>query len=140
MASGKRASMREGPLAALFRRTEEDATESGGEGRPAGREGEETPERREGTPAARGDRPPEPATAAAREREGAGEPEPPAPPEAGATPERSTVPTPRERLRHAFASDIPDNVMDATTAAGTRTAPTAPEPTDAYARPGAEVY
>ncbi|MEY2534868.1 MAG: hypothetical protein QOF29_2778, partial [bacterium] len=29
MASGKRASMREGPLAALFRRTDEDAPEPG---------------------------------------------------------------------------------------------------------------
>ena len=66
MASGKRASMREGPLAALFRRTEEEGTEPGGEGRPADREGEETPERREGAPEANTDRPPEPATAAAQ--------------------------------------------------------------------------
>src|SRR5437879_5657675 len=53
MASGKRASMREGPLAALFRRTEEEGTEPGGEDRPAGREGEDTQERRVGAPVIR---------------------------------------------------------------------------------------
>ena len=69
MGSGKRASMREGPLAALFRRTDE--------GREAA------------APAA--------------------EPEAPAP-EATAPPAPRT-PTPQERLRHAFSSDLPDNMM-----------------------------
>ena len=135
MASGKRASMREGPLAALFRRTEEDGLEPGGERRPEEAEGEK---KRERTPEASAERPPEPATAAAREREGAGE----APAEAEQTPERSPVPSPRERLRHAFSADIPENVLDpaaATEARGAQ-APTAPELPDAYARPGAEVY
>jgi cell division protein FtsZ len=61
MGSGKRASMREGPLAALFRRTDE--------AQPA-------PDER-----------------------------------ASAEPERPRLPTPQERLRHAFSSDVPENVM-----------------------------
>jgi cell division protein FtsZ len=58
MGSGKRASMREGPLAALFTKTDE----------------------------------PEPAPRASR-----GEPE--------------RAPSPQERLRHAFSSDLPENIM-----------------------------
>ncbi len=71
MGSGKRASMREGPLAALFRKTETEGL--GPEAAPA----------------------PEPAPVA--------EPvaEQPAP----------RVPTPQERLRHAFSSDLPENMM-----------------------------
>src|SRR5689334_24639375 len=68
MASGKRASMREGPLAALFRRTDE-AVE-----------------------------PAEPA-------------EPPRQPEAEQPPPTPRTPTPQERLRHAFSSDLPENMM-----------------------------
>jgi len=71
--AGKRASMREGPLAALFRKTEADGLEPQGEERAA------TPP--PPTP------PPEPDTDAPR------------------------VPTPQERLRHAFSSDLPDNLM-----------------------------
>jgi cell division protein FtsZ len=68
MGSGKRASMREGPLAALFRKTETEGVE-----------------------------PREPSAA------------PPAqPPERAAAPR---TPTPQERLRHAFSSDVPDDVM-----------------------------
>jgi cell division protein FtsZ len=79
MASGKRASMREGPLAALFRKTEVDGLQPGAEA-PA-----EPPE----TPAEEG---------------------PPAvsPPPAAPQPR---VPTPQERLRHAFSSDLPENMM-----------------------------
>jgi cell division protein FtsZ len=65
--------MREGPLAALFRKTEE---------------GQE---------------------AAAAERKPAPEPPAPAPePEPQAVPR---TPTPQERLRHAFSSDLPENMM-----------------------------
>jgi cell division protein FtsZ len=76
MASGKRASMREGPLAALFRRTEE-GQETGHAAPPA---------------------------------------EPPAEPQAEQRPEAEErpaprTPTPQERLRHAFSSDLPDNIM-----------------------------
>ncbi|MEA2388495.1 MAG: hypothetical protein QOG41_1268, partial [Thermoleophilaceae bacterium] len=66
MASGKRASMREGPLAALFRKTEEEGLEdrpaqrgderarsegSGPERSDAGETGAERPRRREPDPA-----------------------------------------------------------------------------------------
>jgi cell division protein FtsZ len=73
MASGKRASMREGPLAALFRKTEE---------------GQE---------------------AAAAERKAP--PEPPAPAPEPDPPAAPRTPTPQERLRHAFSSDLPENMM-----------------------------
>src|SRR3954451_190056 len=84
MASGKRASMREGPLSALFRKTEDDGLEDVAE--PA-------------DPVAARQAPPpeEPAR-----------PEPPAAPPAPAEPR---VPTPQERLRHAFSSELPENMM-----------------------------
>jgi cell division protein FtsZ len=87
MASGKRASMREGPLAALFRKTETD-----------GVQGEPAPP------------PPEPRAAASPPPR----PQPPAEPAA----QEQRVPTPQERLRHAFSSDLPENMM----------APPAPSP------------
>jgi cell division protein FtsZ len=67
--AGKRASMREGPLAALFRKTETEGLEDSPEG-------------------------------AVREA-----------PEPGAATEPRKVPSPQERLRHAFSSDLPDNLM-----------------------------
>ena len=70
MAGSKRASMREGPLAALFRKTETDGLEDSSE--PVERE----------TPAA-----------------------------ADAADESPRIPSPQERLRHAFSSDLPDNLM-----------------------------
>src|SRR5918997_711629 len=82
MASGKRASMREGPLAALFRKTETEGLE-------------------------------EPQSAAAAPLSGP-EPAPPAPPAAPRAQEPAQeprVPTPQERLRHAFSSDLPENMM-----------------------------
>jgi cell division protein FtsZ len=69
MASGKRASMREGPLAALFRRTDEADPAA-----PAEPPRQETPEVEEERAAPR-------------------------------------TPTPQERLRHAFSSDLPENMM-----------------------------
>jgi cell division protein FtsZ len=122
MASGKRASMREGPLSALFRRTEEAAKDAE-KGDPASREVPEPT-----TPAARERREPEPPperheppAAPPRQRR---EPEqPPHPretgyphPSLGAHPdplvaEEPSVPTPQERLRHAFSTDIPDDIM-----------------------------
>jgi cell division protein FtsZ len=68
MGSGKRASMREGPLAALFRKTETDGLEA---------------------PKAASDRP--------------AAPEPELPPRA--------TPTPQERLRNAFSSEVPGDMM-----------------------------
>jgi cell division protein FtsZ len=104
--------MREGPLAALFRKTAEDA--------PGAKKEEEAP----------------------REREQAVEPNPPAPaaeqpaaeavtPAAPAEPaEDPHIPSPQERLRQAFSSDIPESLME-------RPAPEAPRApaADPYARP-----
>jgi cell division protein FtsZ len=87
MANVKRASMREGPLAALFRKTDEASEESA----PP-----PPPER------SRESGPPHPALNApteTREQQDARE-------------EPAEIPTPRERLRHAFSSEIPENVMD----------------------------
>jgi cell division protein FtsZ len=89
MANAKRASMREGPLAALFRKTDEEAEQDSGGPKPP-----EQP-RESGAP-----HPALSASAKARE-EHEDEHDAAAP-----------VPTPRERLRHAFSSQIPENVMD----------------------------
>ncbi len=107
MGSGKRASMREGPLAALFRKTETEGL---------------------------GDTPPPPAQTPA-----ASAPAPvPAPaPIPAPVPEAPRVPTPQERLRHAFSADIPANVMEAPAPVPVAVAPEpAPAPVDAYARSG----
>src|SRR3954469_13257469 len=75
MPGKQRASMREGPLPPLFRKTEteglEDAPGTSSEERPAA----------------------------------------PSPRRATAEQEAPRVPSPQERLRHAFSSDLPDNVM-----------------------------
>jgi cell division protein FtsZ len=156
MASGKRASMREGPLAALFRKTEEaaqdaeaagQAAESGAREPRASRSGPLTTARREepaaesppgadeprageSLPAAAGQRAETPRARAdgsqAGDREAAASAPPPStaaaqrarphpslhdvsPPEE--EPERR-VPSPQERLRHAFSADIPENILE----------------------------
>jgi cell division protein FtsZ len=91
--------MREGPLAALFRKTSEDLPEEG--------EKRAKPRR-----AASGER----KTAARGQSERAPEREP-----------EARVPTPQERLRHAFAADIPQNLLDDSRRS--------PEDIDAFARP-----
>jgi cell division protein FtsZ len=162
MASGKRASMREGPLAALFRRTdEEDAPAGAGEQRaegdspPAAEPRTQPPappaeaaappaqpppsaapppattagrqERRVPQPTA-DQRPPEPQREAPQSAPPRDQPEdrepPPHPretgyphPSLGATPapveyEEPRPPSPQERLRHAFSSDIPENILE----------------------------
>jgi cell division protein FtsZ len=91
MGSGKRASMREGPLAALFRKTETDGLE---------------PPHAAQAPA--------PANEAAPVEQHAAPPEPAAASEAVTSAPREAgprVPTPQERLRHAFSSDLPENMM-----------------------------
>jgi cell division protein FtsZ len=89
--------MREGPLAALFRKTEAD-------------EGEAAPPEERSEPA-----PPSSAKPGSRRRgPHPGLSTPPASDEQD-TPAR--VPTPRERLRHAFSSEIPENMMDRHSAA-----------------------
>src|SRR5438128_5730194 len=90
MATGKRASMREGPLAALFRKTAEEGGETSDDrALPPGAD----PEERRALPA------PHPSLEASAD----------APLEEA---ERPNIPTPQERLRHAFSSDIPENVLE----------------------------
>jgi cell division protein FtsZ len=107
MPSGKRASMREGPLAALFRKTAQDTEEHAQQ--PA----------------------PQPATLAEPESSATSDeqPAPSAPPEPEF--EEPRIPLPHERLRHAFSADIPDNVLERPAAPE----PVASEPEhDVYAR------
>jgi cell division protein FtsZ len=194
MASGKRASMREGPLAALFRRTDEDAPEQAAEttpqasqtpapeaSAPAPREVPEgfasrpaAPEQSAASPQAQTRHtasPPlpesavRPATpAAARRREpdplrdaGPADTPPPHPRETGyphpslnADPEAEgaapapaapRAPSAQERLRHAFSSELPDDILappvPETTPAPAARAPEPPAPApagDPYAR------
>jgi len=120
MESGKRASMREGPLAALFRKTDEEGA-AGAEVRPEPKR--DAQRERATAPAA-----PEPPPVVA--------PEPPAPAAPGSpateisapqTPAPQTpvaeashppgsrydgVPSAEERLRTVFSSDIPENIME----------------------------
>jgi cell division protein FtsZ len=130
MANPKRASMREGPLAALFRKTEGDdpeghepasgeataateasprdaATKAGREERQAARaaaaEGDARIAREErgsatSTPHPRESGLPHPALSASEDLE--------------QDPPEARVATPRERLRHAFSSEIPENVLE----------------------------
>src|SRR4051794_39836269 len=92
MAGGKRASMREGPLAALFRGTAELEAEEKARGEE--RVERETVRRETSERASR----------AWREA-------PPPEPEPVMDAEEPRVPSPQERLRAAFSSDIPENVM-----------------------------
>src|SRR5207302_9783314 len=99
MGSAKRASMREGPLAALFRKTEE--LEGGA--------GEEDREKRAKAQAEAQPEQPEQPDAAGEDRErGAPHPSLSAPEDE----EAPRVPTPRERLRHAFSSELPDDMLE----------------------------
>ena len=100
MPTSKRASMREGPLAALFRKTADEAT------------GAQKPEE-EKRAAEPGREPAQPSTSASASApaETAAPPTAPAAPGAPAEPERH-VPSPQERLRQAFAADIPESLME----------------------------
>ena len=82
MERGKRASMREGPLAALFRKTEDEGLEAEAQQPPAP-EAEPDPE----------------STSEA-------------PPEEPVADEAPPVPAARERLRHVFSSEIPENILE----------------------------
>ena len=110
MASGKRASMREGPLAALFRSTEEAGAPGMEPARPEAAAPEAVAPAPTPEPPAR-PAVPHPSLSAERPPE-----EPPA-----------RIPTPQERLRHAFSSEIPEDML-----APARSAP----PVDVYARAG----
>ncbi len=98
MASGKRASMREGPLAQLFRKTDEEqgaAEREQQRAEPAPPHAESTSQRAEEPVSPR----PAPASPAGeRQRSGASR--------------YDGVPTPEERLRSVFSADIPENILD----------------------------
>ncbi len=123
MASGKRASMREGPLAALFRKTEEDAPKppSADQAAPPPPAADPVPTPIEEIPARDVPHP----SLAARDVQDPGE-----------APAR--VPSPQERLRNAFSSELPESIMDApepSTPAGARTRHIlADDEIDAFAR------
>jgi len=123
MAAPKRASMREGPLAALFRKTEDlekdpkPAALEPDDGASGARERASAPAAESSPAAARGEAQ-APASEAARQREA---PHPSLRSPADRESNRSSIgpqepasqaPSPRERLRHAFSSEIPDSVMD----------------------------
>jgi cell division protein FtsZ len=112
MGSGKRASMREGPLAALFRGTESDDAEQREPARPG-----EAPADAAAAPEA------PPAAAPPHPSLRADVPEPP--------PETAPrVPSPQERLRSAFSSELPDDIL-----APPEAPPEADPADDPYARP-----
>jgi cell division protein FtsZ len=100
MAGSRRASMREGPLAALFRRTEDDAPADAAAQAAA-----------EAAAAAEQTAAPE-APAAAEPPASAPHPSLLSPSAPDEEPEIAP-PTPQERLRAAFSSDIPENMLEA---------------------------
>jgi len=117
MPNAKRASMREGPLSALFKKTAEDSTEGAAS-----------------TPAESAAAAPAPAAPVERTAPPAAEPAQPtpAPKQPQLEIEQTVIPTPQERLRNAFSSEIPANLMERVPAP----APVArPKPShDPYAR------
>src|SRR4051812_26268693 len=120
MAGGKRASMREGPLAALFRGTAElEAEEKAEKDQKEQRDTERRQTEARASQAWREAREPDPEPEEERQTY---TPPPPAP---RLEREEPRVPSPQERLRAAFSSDIPENVM----------APPAPPARDPYERP-----
>jgi cell division protein FtsZ len=117
MPSGKRASMREGPLAALFRKTAQDTEEHGEQRAPVPPAGSESAATRESSaPAEEQPGRTAPASAAA---------------DAEVEVEEPRIPLPHERLRHAFSADIPENVLER---------PTRPAPEPVVSEPDHDVY
>jgi cell division protein FtsZ len=128
MAGSKRASMREGPLAQLFRKTDDEGEEQPREEQP--REEQPAPkqkksaEPRGGKPLPKDGPGPqstrnvpepqghEPASEAARRESRRVERERRRLEAEMPEPEPARVPTPEERLRNVFSSDIPENMME----------------------------
>jgi cell division protein FtsZ len=116
MANPKRASMREGPLAALFRKTEElekdgpveqpaaEAATPAGAVEPAS----ETAASVGAAEPASATSPPQPQAKHPRE---SGVPHPSLRPSIDED-QAAHIPSPQERLRHAFSSEIPENLME----------------------------
>ncbi len=98
MANAKRASMREGPLSALFRKTAEDAASPVGEAPDGAPAEQDTGVRAPAQPPESQARPELETPEAAAEQ-----------PEA---PADRQLPSPQERLRSAFSADIPMSLMD----------------------------
>jgi cell division protein FtsZ len=122
VAQSKRASMREGPLAALFSKTEEEQAKE--PEKPSAKEPEEEPSakapEKPSEPEAVEEQPQDVEEAAEVEEE-----------------ETTTVPSPRERLRNVFSAEIPANMMEKPAAAASEKAPPAADADDAddvYAR------
>src|SRR4051812_15340379 len=124
MERGKRASMREGPLAALFRKTEDEGLEER-PAQPAAKEEEakrpersefgQTPEPRGGMPIPAPDHSQEPLDPADQRLEELRPAPPsarPAQPEPQVEEEERRVRSPEERLRQVFSHDIPENIME----------------------------
>ena len=106
MASGsKRASMREGPLAALFRKTDEDARRRRTPQAPTRRAPSAATGRRDAAA-----RPPRP-RAAPRTRREPRSPHPAPPPERAGAGARA-CPRRRSACAHAFSSDIPEDMLE----------------------------
>jgi cell division protein FtsZ len=108
MANAKRASMREGPLAALFRKTEDL---DGAPGEQSDRAASPEP----GAPRATGESTasaPASGSAPAIHPRESGLPHPALASTLEQPREEAHVPSPQERLRHAFSSDIPENFME----------------------------
>ena len=144
MASGKRASMREGPLAQLFRKTEDEPSpEAKREEAPRREEGKPPSEPRTGRPLPEDTSPqatrqvPEPqaqeehtefehrATEAARRAEERARRREEQPDRERGWSRYEGVPSPEERLRSVFSPDIPENILDRDPAPGTGAAPRA---------------
>ncbi len=108
MANAKRASMREGPLAALFRKTE------GGEEQPS--EQADAPEAQApAAPRAEAEQTSRASSSAPEHPRESGLPHPALRRTAQPEQEPAHIPSPQERLRHAFSSEIPENVMEPAT-------------------------
>jgi cell division protein FtsZ len=119
MPNPKRASMREGPLAALFRKTAED-TAPGAEQSPVRDDDQRQRQRPLPEPQAQ--------VAPSEPQAQVAPPEPELPPVEATEPGPAHVPSPQERLRHVFSADIPENILDRAPAA-----PAEPD-VDVYAR------
>ena len=149
-AAAKRASMREGPLAALFRKTDEDAAQRCAQSpaappteRLSARGMREPPPRQSAPePLVRPRHPisPRPPRRARRARSAR-----PIPPWPQATRHREpavpAVPTPQERLRAAFSSELPSDMLErrasAVPSTSTRAPTTSPAPASAQISPAA---
>ena len=118
MANAKRASMREGPLAALFRKTEETT---------AAAEADDAEETVDGEIVEQSSLPP------VEERRALPHPALESPAGEVIEEERPEIPTPQERLRSAFSADIPMSLMDRP-APARAPAPVSEPPVDVYAR------